>query len=112
MRAFGAPAAQIERMEQTLQERKAQQTTGELAGHFGVWADNWPAVMAWLRVETQWRTAGMAGVMTGLDYAAVISWVQLFVKRGERKEIMQAIQTMERAALDAMAELREQEKGE
>lgn len=112
MRAFGASAAQIERMEQTLQERKASQATDEQAGHFGVWADNWPAVMAWCGVDTQWRTAGMAGVMTGLDYAGVNAWLQIFVKRGERKEIMQAIQVMEHAALAAMAELREQEKGE
>lgn len=112
MRAFGAPAAEIERMEQTLQARKAAQAADEQAGCFGIWADNVPAIDAWCGVETQWRTAGMTGLMTGLDYSGVSAWLELFVKRGDRKNIMQSIQVMERAALAAMAERREQEKGE
>lgn len=112
MRAFGAPAAEIERMEQALQARKSEKAAESSPDLFGVWADNLPVIEAWSRVETQWRTAGITGVKTGLDYSAVIDWLQLFVKRGDRKNIMQGIQVMERAALAAMAELHEQEKRE
>lgn len=39
-----------------------------------VWDTNWPALLAFLACETQWRAVarGMTGVMTflGLDYAA------------------------------------------
>lgn len=112
MRAFGAPAAEIERMEQVLHARKADKATDEQPELFGVWADNLPAIEAWCGVQTQWRTAGMEGVMTGLDYTGVSAWLELFVKRGDRKNIMQAIQVMEHAALAAMTELREQKKRE
>lgn len=113
MRAFGAPGAEIERMEQALQARKSEKAAESSPDLFGVWADNLPVIEAWSGVETQWRTAGITGVKTGLDYSAVIDWLELFVGRvGDRKNIMQGIQVMERAALAAMAELREQEKRE
>lgn len=109
MRAFRAPPEEIERVQQAMQARKAALAGDDAANVFGVWADNVAIVDAWVGIETQWRTAGMTGVMTGLDYSAVTNWLQLFVKQSERKEIMRGLQTMERAALAAMAELRAQE---
>ena len=48
------------------------------AGHTGVWPDNWPAVVAFLAVQTQWRAAIVGGGFSparlfyvGLDYAGV-----------------------------------------
>lgn len=111
MRAFGAPADQIERMQQTLQERKPPKSEDPSTDGFGVWADNWDAAQAWCGIETQWRTAGMDGVPTGLDYTAVFAWLDRFVERGDHKQIMDSIQVMERAALTAMAELREKKQG-
>lgn len=43
-------------------------------GDFGVWAENWPAVEAFLFVCTQWRTiSGAMGKVywQGLDYSGV-----------------------------------------
>lgn len=39
---------------------------------FDVWKANWKSVVAFLKLETQWRVAGTAGglVWLGLDYAA------------------------------------------
>lgn len=40
---------------------------------FGLWAENWPAVEAFLTVSNQWRTTPLFGApphYTGLDYAA------------------------------------------
>lgn len=36
-----------------------------------LWAVNVRAWTLWTRVQTQWRRAGEAGVITGLDYTAV-----------------------------------------
>lgn len=33
--------------------------------------ENWPAMRLFLAMDTQWRRAGMTGVPTGLDYAAI-----------------------------------------
>jgi hypothetical protein len=58
LRKFGAAEAEIDRM------------LGPAApADFEVWPDNWPAVEAFIAVQTQWAT-GMGGA-TGLDYARV-----------------------------------------
>lgn len=41
-----------------------------------LWPDNLDAWCAWQALQTQWRTAGLAGVRTGLDYAACRAWLQ------------------------------------
>ncbi len=36
-----------------------------------VFAENWPTLMLFVAMATQWRRAGMAGMPAGLDYAAL-----------------------------------------
>lgn len=110
MRAFGAPPAEIERVAQALQSQRAERESEPRQEGFGVYEENMPVVEAWCGVETQWLYAGMAGVQTGLNYAGVQAWLQIFIKPGERQAIMRGLQLMERAALDAMHERRQQEK--
>ena len=66
---------------------------------FPVWADNWSTLRLFLAVQTQWRHAGMAGVRTGLDYAAID--VALGA-RGEAwtPELLDGIQAMEAAVIE------------
>lgn len=110
MRALGAPAAEIERVAASLQEQREQRQVKPDEQTFGIYQENMPVVDAWSGVETQWLHAGLAGVMTGLNYAGVQAWLQIFIKPGERASIMRGLQVMERAALGAMHELRQQEK--
>jgi len=37
---------------------------------FEVWPENWPVIVLFLAVNTQWRVGGMGGLI-GLDYPAV-----------------------------------------
>lgn len=61
----------------------------------------WPVVMAWLRVQTQWR-AGMAGAY-GLDYAAV----DVVLRRARIEDadgaIFEGLQAMEFEAVRLMS---------
>ncbi|MDH0049629.1 DUF1799 domain-containing protein [Comamonas terrigena] len=97
-------------MAQALQDQRVQREAEPRQEGFGVYEENMPVVEAWIGVETQWLYAGMAGVQTGLNYAGVQAWLQIFIKPGERPAIMRGLQLMERAALDAMNERRQQEK--
>lgn len=38
---------------------------------FAVWPEHWPVFMVFCSSATQWRTSGMDGHPTGLDYSAV-----------------------------------------
>lgn len=68
-----------------------------------VWEENWPAVMFFSRLGTQWRT-GMGGP-SGLDYTAVLALLRtLRLPRAEADALFDDVQTMERAALQEMAE--------
>lgn len=116
MQAMGAPAEDIERVAAAIEAQRA--ILEKPPESFGVWAENWGVVLAWLDVQTQWRlvsiTSGLGGaqlVHVGLDYAGVAAWMDLFVPRRQRREIMTGLQLMERAALEAMNEIRQQEKG-
>lgn len=108
MRAMGAPAQDIERVAEAIeQQRAAQQAQPE---DFGVYRDNWEVVAAWRALETQWSYAGMTGVRVGLNYACVTAWLDLFVQLRKRRSVMAGLMVMERAALVALNEIREQEK--
>lgn len=63
------------------------------------------AFNVWQRLQTQWRTGGM-GERTGLDYAAVTSYLRevLGIKPKERAALFGGLQAMEWAALEAWAE--------
>lgn len=73
---------------------------------FLVWDKNWPALTAFLAVETQWRVVsrGMTGVLQrlGLDYAAV----DVVLRRLKvRNSVFADLQLMERAALKAFDQI-------
>jgi len=42
---------------------------------YQVWAENWPVVEMFLRVQTQWRTT--SGGVIGLDYGVVLQMASL-----------------------------------
>lgn len=77
-------------------------------GVFKVFEANWPAMMAFLACETQWRVAAtMAGTFcTGLDYAGVDAVLR---RRGDGDGVFAGVQEIERGALEAMGERRERE---
>ena len=62
----------------------------------------WPVVMAWMRVQTQWRMSAMGGPV-GLDYASVdVALRRARIVDGDGA-IFEGLQVMEHAALSAMA---------
>lgn len=111
MRAFGAPAADIERVAQAIETRREQASKVHTAVQ--VYQDNRATWQAWLDLGTQWYRAGMTGVQTGLNYASVVAWMQINVPRRKRKGLLAELAVMERAALEAFNEIRkaEEEKG-
>lgn len=58
--------------------------------------ENWEAVGLYLAVQTQWRTAGMAGQRTGLDYNAVDSVMR---RKGLGNAVFEQLQVIEREML-------------
>ena len=78
---------------------------------FYLWPELQPVLLAWVCVQTQWRT-GMAGA-TGLDYAGVDAIVRTRrLARGRRRcaQLMADLQVMERAALDEWARQRQHQE--
>ncbi len=66
-----------------------------------VYAENVPALEAFLAVATQWRLAP-SGALVGLDYAAAkvaLTALGIRLDRG----LMEGLQVMERAAADAVS---------
>lgn len=108
MRALGAPAQDIERVARAIEQQRA--AAKQESQTFGVHRDNWLIVSAFEALRTQWNFAGMDGVRTGLNYAAVIPWLDLYVHRRQRREVMDGLMLMENAALQAMGEIRDKEK--
>lgn len=76
------------------------------SGDVYLWPCNVTAWHCWCAVQTQWR-AGFNGA-TGLDYAAVLGYLQTVARqRGRRlRDVFQAIQAAERAVLDVWADRR------
>ena len=69
-----------------------------------VWPENWPTLLLFLAVSSQWRYAGM-GQAVGLDYTAVdvtIRYRQMEVT----PQMFEDLQAMERGALQAWAKAR------
>lgn len=108
MRALGAPAQDIERVAHAIEQQRATATQEPLA--FGVHRDNWLIVQVWEALRTQWNFGGMDAVRTGLNYAGVIAWLDLYVHRRKRREVMSGLMLMEDTALQALAEIRNKEK--
>ena len=108
MRAFGAPAEDIERAARLIEDG----SKGLEPVAFEVHHDNLRSVRAWQGVSTQWQFAGMAGVRVGLNYAGVLAWLQIHVRPRLQRAVMGDIELMERAALQALNEIREAEEQE
>ncbi|HRH13179.1 MAG TPA: DUF1799 domain-containing protein [Azonexus sp.] len=71
---------------------------------YGLWPDNWPAFSLFLDLKTQWRPGPMGGVL-GLDYAAIAPTMDLRgIKRKRRGDLFDALQAMEAAVLQVVAE--------
>ncbi len=67
--------------------------------------DNWPAVEVFVAMGTQWRRAGMAGLVTGLDYAALPA-VCGALGHDLDAELLTRLRVIEGQAIAAMAERR------
>lgn len=94
--------------DEVLEHVKAKAAAGAGEGDFVVWRDNWESV-TWLcdRLGTCWRwVSGMEkSRRIGLDYSAVVALMrELVPKRKKRQALLDDLQVMERAALDAWAE--------
>lgn len=70
-----------------------------------VWPENWPALRLFLAVSTQWRWAGLAGVPTGLDYAALPVAARALRLRLD-EAMLARLRVMEGAWLEAALERR------
>lgn len=66
-----------------------------------VFPDNVEAVNVFIAMSTQWRTAGMVGVPTGLDYSALPTVMGLCeVAEADRAEVFEGVRILEDAALE------------
>lgn len=108
MRAMGAPAEDIERVAQAIKQQRESAKQEPQA--FGVHEDNWLIVRAFETLRTQWNFAGMEGERTGLNYAGVIAWLDMYVHRRKRRDVMGGLMVMEDSALRAFKEIRDEEK--
>lgn len=74
---------------------------------YEVWDDNWDIVMMFLRMQTQWNTT-MAGYL-GLKYEVALMSGGLFdlYSVDDRVAMLEGLQTMEAAALSALAKQQE-----
>ena len=61
--------------------------------------DNGPAAVMWSRIQTQWRVS-MNGRF-GLDYS-VLAWLFTLYPTDDPRLLLEDLQTMEFAALEAM----------
>ena len=93
LRRFGADEASIE------------VALGPKEEGFKVWPENWPALQAFLAVQTQWAS-GMGGA-TGLDYMRVRAGLEM-AGIEVTPELFQSLRLMESAALEVFARLNEE----
>ena len=80
-----------------------------LAGaDFGVWEENWDAVMLFLQCQTQWRPGPRYPI--GMDYSAVLDVATLYVPdSAERQRVFEEVQIIERRILELFKEKADQE---
>lgn len=69
------------------------------AWRFDLWAENWPAIDLYLRIQTQWRV-GMNG-RTGLDYNVLFHEMdRRDLSRDDYDDLLDSIRVIERTVLD------------
>lgn len=103
MSAFGAPPQAIAAAQALAHAEPPEEEA------FGIYADNVATVNAFTALRTQWQYAGMNGQRTGLSYAGVAAWLDVFRPR-QRRTLMADLQLMEAAVLQADQEKREKEE--
>lgn len=70
-----------------------------------LWPCNVDTWLHWQAVQTQWRSGGMGGQATGLDYAGVCAYLDKECSSDEsRKDAFAGIRAAERATLQAWSE--------
>jgi hypothetical protein len=95
MRQWGAPEAEIE-MARALMDRHADDAPAE------VWPENWDLWEFFMRVQTQWVFAGMAGVRVALRWEGIEPVAQALGWRRRRwRELVEALGVIENAVLVA-----------
>lgn len=69
-----------------------------------VWPENWQAWELFASLQTQWRTAGMTGQRTGLDYNVLYRKMdRMGLAPEDYNRIEEEILVMELAALQVLA---------
>lgn len=106
MRAKGAPEEEIEAYRNARQKSSKTQDDSD----FEVWPENWPALLIFVSVKTQWRIiAGMGGAsFQGIDYPALIEVIKLKVEKDQRSQMFDDVQLIE---LGALSELNRKKDG-
>lgn len=90
--------------------RRVKNVKVETEPVFKVWDMNWPAVAAFLALQTQWRVASLSTyerarlVPTGLDYA-VVPQILTHLRIKKRRRVFAQLQILEHAALATYQEL-------
>lgn len=103
MRAQGAPPEDIARVQAIAQQAEPEHKA------FGIWRDNARTFECFHNLRTQWTFAGsMVPQRMGLNYAGVQAYLALNQPRRFHRSLMQDLQLMEIAVLQADAELRQQ----
>jgi hypothetical protein len=106
MRDWGAPPEDIAQAEALAAEAQA---AADAAADCEVWPDNWASFAAFCSC-TQWVHAGMGGQRVGLNYPGVVVYLDhLEHHPRRRRQLFDDFLVLERAALDAFAELSEKE---
>lgn len=109
MQAMGAPPEDIEatraRIASTAPPAPEQPET------FGVWPENWPTVLAFVALGTQWYYAGMHSQRTGMRYPSMWAYLDRHIRNPRRRKAMEAdLRLMESAALKAWGEMHQAEQ--
>lgn len=88
------------------------ETAAEDDDDFPVLPENWDTVHLFMAVSTQWRRGGMEAQPVGLDYTAV----DVAMRRGGWEdpdgELFAGLQLMEQAALAALSDRPDHQKGD
>lgn len=70
-----------------------------------MWPENWPALGAFLKLQTQWRRNPATGDLVALDYPAVQALLWAGGHEGAaRTQLFDALVDMEHGALEAWHE--------
>jgi hypothetical protein len=83
----------------------AEDASAPEAQDLEIMPENWGALRVFLGLETQWRRAGVAGVPTGLDYAAIPVVCSMLGVLADA-DLLARLRVIEGAALAALAERR------